>query len=127
MYAASWTIIAYAMFDHMLAASIAIGAMSFGDGMGGIIGRRFGRMEYMKGRTPEGTAAVFVTMVLTVIVLIWFYCDVVGTSSVRPEDPLLFALAVAALVSVVEATIPGKIDNLVVPLTVAAYLGILGV
>lgn len=127
MYAASWTIIAYAMFDHLLAASIAIGAMSFGDGVGGIIGRRFGRIEYMKDRTLEGTAAVFIAMTLTVIVLVWFYCDVVGTSSVRPEDPLLFALAVAALVSVVEGAIPGKIDNLVVPLTVGAYLAILGV
>jgi dolichol kinase len=127
MYAVSWTIIAYAMFDHILAASIAIAAMSFGDGMGGLVGRRFGKTEYMHNRTVEGTLAVFGAMVLSVVLLVWFYCDVIGAASIRPDDTLLFALAVGAFVSCLEAVSPGKIDNLVVPLTTGAYLALLGV
>ncbi|MDH3365811.1 MAG: phosphatidate cytidylyltransferase [Thermoplasmata archaeon] len=127
MYAVSWTIIAYAAFDHILAASIAIGSMSFGDGMGELIGRRFGKIEYMSNRTVEGSLAVFGSVVLTVIVLVWFYCDVVGAASVRPDDTLLFALAVGAFVSCLEAVSPGRLDNLIVPLATGAYLALLGV
>jgi phytol kinase len=127
MYAISWTFIAYAMFDHMLAASIAIAAMSFGDGTGALVGRMFGRTKYMNNKTVEGTLGVFGATVLSVAVLVWFYCDVVGAASIRPDNTLLFALAVGAFVSCLEAVSPGKIDNLVVPLTTGAYLALLGV
>ncbi|HUV60873.1 MAG TPA: hypothetical protein VMW71_01715 [Thermoplasmata archaeon] len=127
MYAISWTIIAYAMFDHMLAASIAIAAMSFGDGTGGLVGRMFGKTEFMANKTVEGTLGVFGATVLSVAVLVWFYCDVVGAASIRPDNTLLFALAVGAFVSCLEAVSPGKMDNLVVPLTTGAYLALLGV
>ncbi len=128
LYAVSWTVIAFALFDDLFAASIAIAAMSFGDGMGEVVGRRVGRLQFMRHRTVEGSAAVFSATFLAVIVIDWFYFGVVGYSNGGSPDLLLpFAAAVAAFVTCLEAITPGKIDNLVIPLVVAAYLHALGV
>jgi dolichol kinase len=128
LYAVSWTAVAYFLFDDLFAASVAIAAMSFGDGMGELVGRRYGRLRYLRHRTVEGSAAVLVATVLAVLVLNWFYFDLVGyTSSTAPDMLLLFALAVGGLVTCLEAVTPGQIDNLVIPLAVGTYLHILGV
>ena len=127
MYAASWTAIAYFMFDHLLAGSIAIAAMSFGDGMGELIGSRYGRIRYMKNRTLEGSAAVFAAVALSVVVLVWFYSEVIVEGQAPPDDPVLFALALAAFVTCLEAVSPGRVDNLTVPLVTGGYLIVLGV
>lgn len=127
MYAMSWTLIAYFMFDNILAASIAIAAMSFGDGMAEVVGRRYGRTVYLKGRTVEGSFAAFTFATISIALLIWFYSDVVGRTNALPELWLLFAVAVGAFVCVLEAITPGSIDNLVVPLATGGYLMALGV
>ena len=128
LYAVSWTIIAYTLFHDLFAASIAIAAMSFGDGMGEFVGRRFGTVRFMRNRTVEGSAAVFAATWASVVVLDWFYFTVVGYPNGGSPDLILpFAVAVAAFVTCLEAVTPGKIDNLVIPLVVAAYLHILGV
>lgn len=127
MYAVSWTTIAYVMFDQLLSASIAIAAMSFGDGMGEYVGRRFGRVEYMRRRTVEGTVAVFLATMAAVLVLCWFYCDVVGRTATQPDLVMLFAASVGGFVACLEAVTPGRIDNLVVPLVTGGYLYLLGV
>jgi dolichol kinase len=128
LYAISWTAIAYALFDDLFAASIAIAAMSFGDGMGELIGRRFGTVRLLRNRTVEGSTAVFAATFAAVVVLDWFYFDLIDYAGGGSPDLLIpFAAAVAGLVTCLEAVTPGKVDNLVIPLTVAAYLHILGV
>lgn len=127
MYATSWTLIAYFMFDNILAASIAIAAMSFGDGMGEVIGRRYGSREYLKGRTVQGTLAVFAFTTTSVLLLVWFYTGVIGLTATAPAQLPLFAVAVGAFVSVLEAIAPGKVDNLIVPLVTGGCLMVLGV
>jgi phytol kinase len=128
MYAISWTVIAYLLFGDLVAASIAIAAMSFGDGMGELVGRRFGRLSYMPHRTLEGSLAVFLATLLGVIVINWYYFDVVGyTGGTAPELLFLFALAVAGFVAFLEAVTPGFVDNLVIPLVVAGFMHVMGV
>ena len=127
MYAASWTIIAYFMFDHLLAASIAVAAMSFGDGMGDLVGSKYGRIEYLRHRTLEGSVAVFAAVALAVVILVWFYCEVIAEAHAPPDNVALFAIALAAFVTFVEAATPGKVDNLTVPLVTGIYLVLLGV
>jgi phytol kinase len=128
LYAISWTMIAYFLFDDLFAASIAIAAMSFGDGMGGVIGERFGRIHYSPRRTVEGSIAVFVATAVSIVVLTWFYFSVIGYSgSTEPYLLTPFALAVAGLVTLLEAQVPGSVDNLVVPLMIAAFLHVMGV
>ena len=128
LYAVSWTIIAYALFGDLFAASIAIAAMSFGDGMGELIGRRYGTITFIRNRTVQGSVAVFASTFAAVVVLDWFYFGLIGYASGGSPDMLVpFAAAVAGFVTCLEAVTPGKVDNLVIPLVVAAYLHILGV
>jgi len=128
MYAISWTVIAYLLFGDLVAASIAIVAMSFGDGMGELVGRRFGRLRYMPHRTLEGSLAVFFATMLGIIVISWFYFSVVGyTGGTEPELLFQFALAVAGFVAFLEAVTPGSVDNLVMPLVVAGFMHVMGV
>lgn len=127
-YAVSWTIIAYFLFDDLFAASIAIAAMSFGDGMGELIGRRYGKMEYLPHRTIEGSLAVFFATLASIVVIGVFYFDLIGYTATAPPDMLIpFAVAVAGFVACLEAIAPGEIDNLVIPLVVAGCLHMLGV
>jgi len=128
MYAISWTVIAYFLFGDLVAASIAIVAMSFGDGMGELVGRRFGRLKYMPHRTLEGSLAVFFATMLGIIMISWFYFGVVGyTGGTAPELLYPFALAVAGFVAFLEAVTPGSVDNLVIPLVVAGFMHVMGV
>ena len=128
MYAISWTVIAYFLFGDLVAASIAIAAMSFGDGMGELVGRRFGRLRYMPHRTLEGSLAVFIATMLGIIAINWFYFGVVGyTGGTGPELLFPFALAVGGFVACLEAMTPGSVDNLVIPLVVAGFMHVMGV
>jgi len=127
-YAISWTAIAYFLFDDLYAASIAIAAMSFGDGMGEFVGRSLGKRTYMHNRTIEGSAAVFLATSVSVLVLTWFYFGVIDYSgSTMPALVLPFALAVGGIVTFLEALSPGYIDNLVIPLVCAGFLHVMGV
>ena len=128
MYAISWTIIAYFLFDDLFAASIAIAAMSFGDGMGEMIGRKYGKHEYLPSRTIEGSSAVFFATFIAILSIGWFYFDVISyIGGSQPANMFFFAASVALAVACLEAITPGKIDNLVIPLFVAASLHALGV
>jgi len=128
MYAISWTVLAYALFDDLFAASIAVASMSFGDGMGELIGRRFGKHRYAAHRTLEGSAAVFLATLILILVLIWFYFDLISYSGGGlPHASILFALSIAGFVTCLEAVTPGAVDNLIIPLVVGGFLHGLGV
>lgn len=127
LYAVSWTTVAYLLFDDLFAASVAIAAMSFGDGMGELVGRRYGKHSYMHNRTLEGSASVFFATAFSVLVLSWFYFDLIAYSFGEPPKILsLFAVVVGMFVTVLEALTPGPIDNLVLPLVVAGLLHTMG-
>ena len=128
LYAISWTLIAYFLFEDLFAASIAIAAMSFGDGMGELIGRKFGKLRYMPNRTLEGSSAVFTATLVSVFVLCWFYFELIGYSGgSQPELLSMFAVVIGAFVALLEAITPGAVDNLVIPLVVAGFLHMMGV
>ncbi len=127
-YAISWTVIAYLLFNDLFAASIAIAAMSFGDGMGELVGRRYGRTRYSLHRTLEGSLAVFIATLVSILVISWFYFGLIDYSGgTEPEFIIVFAFAVAGFVALLEAVTPGSIDNLVLPLIVAGWLHVMGV
>jgi dolichol kinase len=127
-YAISWTIIAFFLFNDLFVASIAIAAMSFGDGMGELIGKRYGKREFVPNRTVEGSLAVLCATFVAIIIIGWFYFGVIGyTGGTQPFSMPVFALGIAAFVTMIEAVTPGKVDNLVIPLVVGAVLHIMGV
>ncbi|WP_319559894.1 phosphatidate cytidylyltransferase [Marispirochaeta sp.] len=99
------------------AASIAIFALAFGDGLASLVGKLFGRIRipYTGGKTIIGSAACFAA--------IFFSARSVGAS-------LFTALAVASVSTLVEMLPLKDLDNILLPLsagTIAAVFGYLAV
>lgn len=94
-------------------AACAAGALCLGDGIGGLIGRRFGRHRYSipwsKGKTWEGTIAVAVFSVIGIVL-----ASVAAAVPFRGTAVLLLALVSAG----VEAVSPRAWDNALVPAAV---------
>ena len=131
-YAISWTVLAFLLFDHRLIASIAIVAMAYGDGMGGLIGKRFGKRRLLGRKTLEGSSAVLVFTAIAILVVIAFYGLLSSLGWFPVHDipltmALLIALLTGAYVSFVELITPGEFDNLVIPLSVGTILLFAGV
>jgi phytol kinase len=131
-YAISWTLLALLLFDNRLVASIAIVAMSYGDGVGGLVGKMYGKAKCYKDKSYVGTAAVFTGTFTATLVVMAFYTIISGyvpALYVPPLEPL-FAIAVAAVVgafvAVVELFSPGEYDNIIVPFSTAGLLLLLG-
>lgn len=99
------------------AAGAALLALSLGDGLGGFVGRRFGRLAYRtplgKQKTLEGSLAVAL-----------FAAGGIAIAACRfgaaPPPALVLAAALAAATA--EALAPRATDNAAVPLAVLAVL-----
>jgi len=131
-YAISWTILAIALFDNRMISGIAIAAMSFGDGVGGLVGKRYGKRKLYGSKTYVGTFAVFLGTALSALAVMLFYTYIGGFMPLLyvPSLDLSFAVGTAvmvgAFVAVVELFSPGEYDNLIVPLSTAALLLLVG-
>jgi len=90
-------------------------ALALGDGVGGLVGRRWGRARYRlpwaKSKTVEGSLAVAFFSAVGIALAGWRF-------GVAPGRGLLLAGALAAAAS--EAMSPRSADNLTVPLAVWA-------
>jgi dolichol kinase len=105
------TLVAMAFDPFPAAAGVA--ALALGDGVGGAIGRRFGRHFYFapggKRKSLEGSVAVAVMATIGVgVAAAWFGADVTAGHVVAAGVVAAFA----------EALAPAATDNLYVPLTV---------
>lgn len=131
-YAISWAVLAFLAFDNLMLASIGIVCMAYGDGMGGLIGKRYGKTRIHDGKTLEGTMAVF-TFAMAACMFVFFFYDYLYTSGlygVHYLDPVLavpISLLTALYVAIVELYTPGEYDNLVIPLTTVLILWVMGV
>ncbi len=125
-YAISWTILALLLFDNRLVASIAIVAMSYGDGVGGLIGKKYGHLKIWRNKSYVGTAAVFLGTFLATMAVIFFYTFLntyipsLNVFSFGTLGTVAVSALVAAFVALVELFSPGEYDNLIVPLSTAA-------
>jgi len=124
-------LLAFFLFDHRLVASIAIVAMSYGDGMGGLIGRRYGKRKLNGPKTLEGTLAVFFATMVATFVVIHFYQFLdsqmlLHTPFIGLASAAIFSVLIGAFVAVVELLTPGQYDNLVIPLGTASLLIFIG-
>ncbi len=90
------------------AASLAIYALAFGDGISSLAGRLFGsiRIPFTGGKSLEGSLACFTAVLLAS----W-------SVTRRP----LMSVAVAAFATVVEAVPSKDLDNLLLPVAVGAF------
>jgi len=124
-YAFSWTLLAFFLFDNRMVASIAIVAMSYGDGVGGLVGKQYGKLKCYKDKSYVGTAAVFLGTFAATLAVIGFYTFLSGhvaglnVLDLSTTKALMVASIVGAFVAVVELFSPGEYDNLIVPISTA--------
>ncbi len=133
LYAISITILVLLCFpDHWVAASVGIMAMTWGDGIGSVVGRKFGRHKTINGKSLEGSIGVFAATAVMTVVMVLFYWAIASAGlypagDVPGASPLWVLAPVAGLVAtVVEAVCPGEFDNLAIPLTVTGAMVLLG-
>ena len=100
---------------YVLPAAFAAASLSLGDGLGGLVGRRFGRLRFRlpwsKSKTLEGTLAVAAFSALGVALAAWALSSPVG-----PGPVLLLGFVSATA----EAVAPRAWDNVLVPAAVFA-------
>jgi phytol kinase len=130
-YAISWTVLAFFLFDHRMVASIAIVSMAYGDGMGGLIGKRFGKHRILGTKTLEGSLAVFFATTISAFSVILFYqylsnTGLLFTPLVLLGTVVMIPLILGCIVAIIELITPGAIDNLVIPISVAGILLLVG-
>jgi len=131
-YVISIGILVALFFDHFVAASVGIAAMTYGDSMGSVIGKRFGKHKTFNQKSLEGSLAVFVFTAISAFVVILFYMFIIdnGYYSNSTADAIIPVWAVCilsgAVASVLEALSPGYLDNLIIPTVISVMLCMLG-
>lgn len=131
-YAVSWTLLALLLFDNRMVGGIAIAAMSFGDGLGGLLGKRYGRRKLYREKTCVGTMGVFLGTTISSLAVMAFYTSLggylpqLGAPELAPVSAVAAALVAGAFVAIVELFSPGEYDNLIVPLSTAALMLLIG-
>jgi len=124
-------LVALCFNEHWTAASIGIVAMTWGDGFGSIIGRRFGKHPTFNGKSLEGTLGVFAaTVMVSMILVVFLGCvtlpDPTGIRLVASVPIWACCIAAGATVAVTETFSPGQIDNIVNCLAVTGVMILLG-
>jgi phytol kinase len=124
-------LVALCFNEHWSAASIGIVAMTWGDGFGSIIGKRYGKHKSFNGKSVEGTLAVFivtaaVSMILMVFLGFMPLPDPTGIRLVASIPIWACCIIAGAVVSVTETFTPGWIDNIVNCMAVTAVMILLG-
>lgn len=132
LYAVSITVLVLFFFgDHWVAASIGVIALTWGDGMGSIIGKRYGTHGLSNGKSLEGSLGVFAgTAAMTLVLMLFYGC--LASSGLYSGDVVaavpvpVVCLASGLVATLVEALSPGAYDNLAIPIIVAAAMVPLG-
>jgi len=121
--------------EHWLAASIAIMAMTYGDGFGSVVGRRIGKHKIIHGKSLEGSIGVFCATTIMACVMFALFNAVDGltmngityffdTSGIIPW--FVIAPIAGLLSAVLEALCNGDYDNFVNPIIIGLVLVALG-
>ena len=136
LYVVSICIMVAFFFDHWIAATIAIVAMTRGDGFGSIIGKKYGKHKLIHGKSLEGSIGVFAfTAAISMFVIMLYgflyttlpdYGILVNAATVGIVSAIGCSLLAGTIATVVEAVAPGDFDNLLISLCVAVPLVLLG-
>lgn len=132
LYAVSITILVIFFPDHWTAATVGIVAMTWGDGLGSVVGKKWGRHKSINGKSIEGSVGVFVATAVVSFIIVTFYAWLTASGYYPGGDSIAiiptWAVSVIAglIATVLEALCPGQYDNIVIPLVTAAAMVPLG-
>jgi len=114
--------------DQVSFAVAAVMAMTWGDALASIFGRKYGKRKYTffnHSRSYEGSAVMFVTSVLVIAISLY----IVPGSVLSPSGMdfsinqiLLWSFMASIFATIAEAVSPAGTDNLSVPLIAALFL-----
>jgi dolichol kinase len=117
-YSITWTILAYFMFEQKYLISLAIIAMSYGDGFASLIGQRYSKKKiimYGDVKSPLGSFSMFIfTAIMSFVILIYYD---IGISSYI----IGLVLIVSVSATFAELITPKGLDNLSVPFISVFY------
>lgn len=92
--------------------------LAWGDGLAALIGKRFGRTFYVRGETKrsfEGSIALFLASFLVLTVTFLYYDQPVWLA-------VSYGFLLANIAALIEAISYRDLDNLILPLTIAALV-----
>ena len=115
-YAITWTVLAYAFFDHREIIAMGILAMSYGDGLASLIGIKYGKRKYCVFKDTKsyvGSITMFVCTFLLLVISLLFYAVPVTKRVVG------YLLCMSGVATIVEGVTPLGLDNLSVPFVAA--------
>jgi dolichol kinase len=124
LYSTSYSLLAilFSSRPHVMAAGVL--PMAYGDSFAALVGEKYGRKRFANGKSVEGSVAMFLFSLLSILAGLIFFSSIYNYS---PMEKILPALATSALVTVVEAISPRGLDNLGVPLLGSAVFLLLEV
>jgi phytol kinase len=98
--------------EYQYIGAIAMLTLGYGDGLAAVIGKRFGKITLIKGKTLEGSLVMLVaTALVTTFIILTYMPPLVS--------PVLFVVFIAVFATLIEMVTPKGLDNLTVPLGVA--------
>jgi phytol kinase len=111
-YCIAFTILAYVFFKTPVVIAVGILPLAYGDGLGAIIGTKYGRHGYrlIDRKSIEGSLAVFAGTAIAVFAGMVFYGMPAG-------NVIMEAAVIGAVVAIVEGIFPNGLDNLAIPLS----------
>lgn len=116
MFASMMVILGLALFNH-LSAVIALGMLTWGDGLAPYFGEKYGRKKYKTFGTEKsyiGSLTVFVAGFIGSLLMIWI-------TDVGEGYHLGLLAATAAITTLIEALSPKDIDNILIPVGALAF------
>ncbi len=121
-YCFMFTALALLFFTTPVVIAIGILPLAYGDGLGAVIGRKFGKHPYriIDKKSFEGSAAVFLGTALALLAGMVFY-------GIPLYDAAWKAALIGIAVAVIEGVTPKGLDNLAIPVSAVALFLLFGV
>ncbi len=117
-YCVAFLVLAFIFYDRPVIVAVGLLPLAYGDGMGAVIGRKYGthHFQLIDKKTIEGSLAVFGASAVAVFIGLVFY-------GMMLANAVWMALAIGAVSALVEAAAPYGLDNLAIPASaVIAFL-----
>jgi len=121
-YCFMFTVLAALFFKSPVIVAVGMLPLAYGDGLGAVIGRKFGRHPYriIDKKSVEGSLAVFLGTALALVAGMVFY-------GIPLYDALWKSAAIGIAIMVVEGVAPKGLDNLAIPISAVLLFLLFGV